>query len=218
MGINTGGTKSIPASALAAVTLWCDSELSKFATVFGNKIFNNLSLSPPDTSNANKITDKISQFEFSTDINHMKNQLRLAEERGEYTTAGKLRKKIAIQQNDEKEGKVPQKLNSPKSSEEKDRQLAIDIASKCIDQCFDVATNCLNSIGLPLTPRLAEYLRPRLKGSDIDIATELEVKWDHLLFDWKNPPGNLSDAPSPRPSPRRGDIRSQVSRDSNDDT
>ena len=154
----------------------------------------NLSLSPPDTATVNKITDKISQFEFSTDINHMKNQLRLAEERGEYTTAGKLRKKIAIQQNDEKEGKVPQKLNSPKSSEEKDRQvseadiricisnsdsylncknfiiksyhcffyfiqLAIDIASKCIDQCFDVATNCLNTIGLPLTPRLAEYLR-----------------------------------------------------------
>lgn len=45
------------------------------------------------------------------------------------------------------------------NSAEKDRKNSIEIAAKCIEQAFTFASSCLNTIGLPLTPRLAEYLR-----------------------------------------------------------
>ena len=59
------------------------------------------------------------------------------------------------------------------------------IAAKCIEQAFEFATECLNLIGLPLTPRLAEYLRPRLKGTESEVALEIDFKWDHIIFNWK---------------------------------
>ena len=43
-----------------------------------------------------------------------------------------------------------------------------------------------HTIGLPLPHRLAEYLRTRLKGTEAEIAMELEHKWDHIIFDWKS--------------------------------
>ena len=36
----------VPASALAAIALWCDSELNKFSSTFGSKVLGNLALSP----------------------------------------------------------------------------------------------------------------------------------------------------------------------------
>ena len=59
------------------------------------------------------------------------------------------------------------------------------IAAKCIEQALEFATECLNFIGLPLTPRLAEYLRPRLKGTEADVALEIDCKWEHIIFNWK---------------------------------
>ena len=32
------------------------------------------------------------------------------------------------------------------------------------------------------------YHRPRLKGTEAEIAVDLEVKWDHIIFDWKDTP------------------------------
>ena len=187
--INTGTSlKSVPPNALAATCLWCDSELLKFASVFGSKVLGNLMLSPREGGATNKITDKITKFEVVADLSHLKEQLRAAEEMGEYVAAGKLRKKIAIQEEEEKNGnfdhRVP--LRVGKKSNHKDRMTAIDIASKCIDQAFEYASEFLNTIGLPLTPRLAEYLRTRLKGTEAEIAMELEHKWDHIIFDWKS--------------------------------
>lgn len=41
-------SKNIPAGAVASVVLWCDGELSKFASAFGGaRILANLALSPP---------------------------------------------------------------------------------------------------------------------------------------------------------------------------
>jgi adenylate kinase family enzyme len=116
----------------------------------------------------------------------LKEQLRAAEEMGEYIAAGKLRKKISQQEQEEKEG-TNNDLMAPDAtkSSDADRKLAVDIASKCIDQAFSYASDSLNAIGLPLTPRLAEYLRTRLKGAESDIAVELEEKWGHVIFDWK---------------------------------
>ena len=59
------------------------------------------------------------------------------------------------------------------------------IATQCIEQALEFATECLNLIGLPLTPRLAEYLRPRLKGTESEVALEIDCKWEHIIFNWK---------------------------------
>jgi len=195
--IHTGTNLSnIPSNALAATCLWCDSELSKFASVFGNKILGNLLLSPRDGGVSNKITDQINKFETVADLSHLKQQLRAAEEMGEYAAAGKLRKKIAIQEEAEKGGKADLRGPSSKKSNDKDRKLAIEIASKCMDQAFSFASETLNTIGLPLTPRLAEYLRARLKGAEAEIAVELEDTWDHIIFDWKSGSVGLEIRPS----------------------
>lgn len=175
--IYTGSLKTVPANALAATCLWCDSETSKFAAAFGTKVLGHLNLYPRLGS---AITDKITQFEVANDLTHDKKQLQVAVEMGEFEIAEKLRKKITLQEQEEKSGKT----NVPKSAE-KDRLVAIEIAAKCIDQAFDFATDCLNSIGLPLTPRLAEYIRPRLKGTEAEIATELGTKWESITFNWK---------------------------------
>lgn len=189
--INTGTSlKSIPASALAATCLWCDSELLKFASVFGSKVLGNLMLSPREGGSSNKITDKINKFEVVADLSHLKQQLRAAEEVGEYVAAGKLRKKIAIQEEEERNGNTDHRATAMQKSTDKDRNTAIDIATKCIDQALDFSSEFLNTIGLPLAPRLAEYLRTRLNGAEIDIAILLEDKWDHIIFDWKSVPTN----------------------------
>ena len=38
-------------------------------------------------------------------------------------------------------------------------QNAIEVAAQCVDQAFSCASQNLDSVGLPLTPRLAEYIR-----------------------------------------------------------
>ena len=69
-------------------------------------------------------------------------------------------------------------------SPEKDRQLAIKVAANCIDCTFQFASESLDSIGVPLAPRLAENIRPNLKGCEAEIAMLLKAKWNHVVFDW----------------------------------
>jgi hypothetical protein len=45
---SSSSSKNIPAGAVASIVLWCDGELSKFASAFGGaRILANLALSPP---------------------------------------------------------------------------------------------------------------------------------------------------------------------------
>jgi hypothetical protein len=67
----------------------------------------------------------------------------------------------------------------------KDRKNAIEVAAQCIDQAFMYATQNLDSVGLPLTPRLAEMLRARLKGCEKEVAELLDERWQHLTQDWR---------------------------------
>lgn len=143
MSILTGqGAGKVPAGALASIVLWCDSELSKFAAVFGGqKILGQLPLSPPHI---------ITRSEGGEDVQEEKESLGATQKA-------------------------------------KDRQTAIELASKCVDQAFQLASENLDSIGLPLSPRLADYFRGRLKGCEAEIALLLRGKWDHIIFDWLTP-------------------------------
>ena len=71
----------------------------------------------------NAITARITKFETVADLTHLRNQLRAAEEMGEHIAASKLRKKIAIQEKEEKEGKVNHKVMS-KTITDKERQVS----------------------------------------------------------------------------------------------
>lgn len=50
-------------------------------------------------------------------------------------------------------------LEEENSSTNKERTTAIETAAQCVTQALQYASENLDSIGLPLTPRLAEYLR-----------------------------------------------------------
>jgi hypothetical protein len=69
----------------------------------------------------------------------------------------------------------------------KDRKNAVDVAAQCIDKAFLYATQNLDSVGLPLAPRLAEYIRQRLKGCEVEVADLLDDRWHHLTVDWRIP-------------------------------
>jgi hypothetical protein len=133
----TTGTRTMPPGALAAIVLWCDSELSKFSSAFGgSRILGNLALSPPPRESKT-------------------NRVRMAGFDGEG------------------------------SSSNKDRLNAIEVAAQCVNQAFQYASENLDSIGLPLTPRLAEYIRSRLKGCEAEVARLLEPKWKQVAYDWE---------------------------------
>jgi hypothetical protein len=66
----------------------------------------------------------------------------------------------------------------------KERKNAIEIAAQCLDQAFMYASENLDSVGLPLTPRLAEFLRSRLKGCEAEVAALLDERWHNLTVDW----------------------------------
>jgi hypothetical protein len=59
------------------------------------------------------------------------------------------------------------------------------VAAQCVDQAFQYASVNLDSIGLPLTPRLAEYIRSRLKGCEAEVARKLDGQWNALVVDWE---------------------------------
>jgi len=125
-----GGQRRIPAGALSAVVLWCDSELAKFSNVFGSsRLLGSLALSPP-----------------------------------------------GIRRQENKEG--------GRVSLAKEREHSIEVAAKCVNQAFSFAAENLDSIGLPLTPKLAENMRPKLKGCEAEVATLLDSCWKALAYDF----------------------------------
>jgi hypothetical protein len=68
----------------------------------------------------------------------------------------------------------------------KDRRTAIEVAAQCIDQALLYASQNLDSVGLPLTPRLAEMIRIRLKGCEHEVSLLLDERWQGLTQDWRN--------------------------------
>lgn len=86
---------------------------------------------------------------------------------------------------------------------------SIEVAAKCVNQAFAFASENLDSIGLPLTPKLAEAMRyvtvflifyasnywfltlgtrfnsrPKLKGCEAEVAALLDLRWKALAFEW----------------------------------
>ena len=72
----------------------------------------------------------------------------------------------------------------------KERKNAIEVASQCIEQAFKYASANLDTVGLPLTPRLAELLRVRLKGCEAEVAELLDNRWNVLTSDWRSMSNN----------------------------
>jgi hypothetical protein len=135
-----GANKTVPSGAMASVVLWCDSELTKFASAFGgSRILSNLALSPPPLE--------------------------------EHPRGPRV-----VGQNLEEEARL---------HGSKDRKNAIQVAAQCIDQAFLYATQNLDSVGLPLAPRLSECIRVRLKGCEAEVADLLDERWQHLIVDWR---------------------------------
>ena len=66
----------------------------------------------------------------------------------------------------------------------KDRQSAIEVAAQCVGQAFLYAAENLDVVGLPLSPRLAESLRKRLKGCEAEIAKLLDDQWRPIVLEW----------------------------------
>ena len=130
-------TKNLPAGAVSALVLWCDSELSKFAIAFGGtRILSNLALSPPKS-------------------------------------------------NDAPRGPRVVNNNANTNDTQRDRKNAIEVAAQCIDQAFLYASANLDSVGLPLTPRLAEMVRVRLKRCEREVSLLLDERWHTLTQDWR---------------------------------
>jgi hypothetical protein len=61
---------------------------------------------------------------------------------------------------------------------------SIEVAAKCVSQAFAYASENLDTIGLSLTPKLAENMRPKLKGCEAEVATFLDTRWKAVTFDW----------------------------------
>jgi hypothetical protein len=127
-------SKNAPAGAVSSIVLWCDAELSKFASAFGGtRILANLALSPPPRDGPRQ----------------------------------------------------PRVLGATEDANgSKERKNAIEVAAQCIDQAFLHASQNLDSVGLPLAPRLSEYIRVRLKGCEAEVAKLLDSRWQHLTIDW----------------------------------
>ena len=131
-------TKNLPAGAVSALVLWCDSELSKFALAFGgSRILSNLALSPPKAIGVPKGPRVVG----GSDANGI--------------------------------------------DAAKERKNAIEVAAQCVDQAFLYASQNLDSVGLPLTPRLAEMVRVRLKGCEQEVSLLLDERWHNLTQDWR---------------------------------
>lgn len=59
------------------------------------------------------------------------------------------------------------------------------MAAQCIGQAFQYASENLDTVGLPLTPRLAESLRKRLKGCEAEVSKLLDDHWRAIVLDWE---------------------------------
>lgn len=79
--------------------------------------------------------------------------------------------------------KGPRVLGKPNG--DKDRESAIETAAECVSQAFQYASENLDTVGLPLTPRLAESLRKRLKGCEAEVAKSMDEQWRAIVLEWE---------------------------------
>lgn len=138
----SSSTKKVPASALAAIVLWCDSELAKFSSAFGGtRILGNLAISPPPRRNSSPARRKSRKDEQDNPDSTRERTVGLCAACGHVLVTS------------------ASTCLTPCLYRSLHRQLAIEVAAQCIDQAFHYATANLDAIGLPLAPRLAEYMR-----------------------------------------------------------
>jgi hypothetical protein len=81
--------------------------------------------------------------------------------------------------------KGPRVLGQSSENGGKDRQNAIEVAAQCVSQAFQYASENLDAVGLPLSPRLAESLRKRLKGCEAEVAKLLDEQWRSIVLEWE---------------------------------
>ena len=155
-----GGEKRIPSGALSAIVLWCDSEVAKFSNVFGSsRLLGSLALSPPGIRRQDKEGAKVS----------------LAKER-----------EVSVYRFVSKSRMIHHcfpRLNCFMYGHLA-KQHSIEVAAKCVNQAFSFASENLDSIGLPLTPKLAENMRPKLRGCEAEVSELLDPRWKSLAFEW----------------------------------
>jgi len=63
----------------------------------------------------------------------------------------------------------------------KERQNAIEVAAQCVGQAFQYASENLDNIGLPLTPRLAEYIRYEIESTIVQPLVWFSLNLTRLL-------------------------------------
>jgi hypothetical protein len=157
--------RDLPAGALASIVLWCDSELAKFAVAFGGtRILGNLALSPPPRESPEKGGQRV--VGQTMELNGSKDR--------QVSNTSKLSciPHIAFE------------FTNPFINN-CSRQSAIEVAAQCVGQAFQYASENLDTVGLPLTPRLAESLRKRLKGCEAEVASLLDDRWRPVVLEWE---------------------------------
>mmetsp|Transcript_19837 Transcript_19837/g.22845 ORF Transcript_19837/g.22845 Transcript_19837/m.22845 type:complete len:265 (-) Transcript_19837:56-850(-) len=134
-------------------------------------------------------------------IEQQKSRLKAAEDMGEFAVAAEVRRQISKLEADKgnqnsstmqpllarslsMKSKQQPDVSKQISALDKERQQAINLAAKCIDEVFEYGSRYMDTIGLSLTARLAECIKPKLKGCETEIARLLEEKWSHVVFDW----------------------------------
>lgn len=186
--------KNVPSAALSSVVLWSDGELKKFAAVFGGsqilcKLKLRRDMSPRKTSLgffSENVRDQGKGFSLETRLAEQKTILETAEKEGRPSVAAAARTKIAqLESQQELENN---KLATEHAFENKvvdtQRKETLDIATQCVLEALQMASLRLDNIGLPLTPRLTDFLRPYLKGCEGEVARLLGEDWDYLVGDW----------------------------------
>ena len=86
---------------------------------------------------------------------------------------------------DSAQKKGPRVLGQSSEHGGKDRQNAIEISAQCVSCAFQYASENLDAVGLPLSPRLAESLRKRLKGCEAEVAKLLDEQWRPIVLEWE---------------------------------
>jgi len=82
--------------------------------------------------------------------------------------------------------KGPRVLGQPNEANGgKDRQNAVEVAAQCVGQAFQYASENLDAVGLPLSPRLAESLRKKLKGCEAEVSKLLDEQWRPIVLEWE---------------------------------
>jgi len=133
----TGAGLKAPAEALSSIALWCDTELSKFATEFAAKILSTLTLCSLSNLSAPPVNiESVPSLELAADLASMKKQMQAAQSMGDYESVEKLRKKINLYEKKDDDGK-PNPANSKPVISDKDRKVCDHVSIFLTKLYFD---------------------------------------------------------------------------------